>query len=149
MHVNVPCSSFAQDTVRFSSDGRTHGRISAFQGGGLLRQHPPRKGCRSTRKANTALVSRRISHRNTRSVQCVAQVGFDIVGAVDPDSFRNGFFAVVGLSALSFAGTFFVAPQYEGELKKSTSWVEVYRSLVASGLESMSPKDVMDLHAQG
>jgi hypothetical protein len=71
-----------------------------------------------------------------------AQVGFDIVGAVDADVFRTVFFATVGLTVVGFAGTFFILPQYADQVKESEPWKQIYLSLQASGLRSRTPKQV-------
>lgn len=42
-------------------------------------------------------------------------------------------YAGLGLAALSFVATFFVAPQFQEAFKEPLDWKEIYTQLVAQG----------------
>jgi hypothetical protein len=76
-------------------------------------------------------------------------VGFDIIGAVDGDTFQKGFFISLGLSVVGFVATFFVAPQFKADLKEDYTWKEMCGRLRENGLKSFSPKEVQARHREG
>jgi hypothetical protein len=96
---------------------------------------PTPRGCgRATRNPRHGPSPRRLKIK--------AQVGFDVVSAVDADTFRNGFFATCGFTVVGFVATFFVLPQYADRVKESQPWKAVFLSLQASGLPTIPPQEV-------
>jgi rhodanese-related sulfurtransferase len=60
-----------------------------------------------------------------------------LVAAAEP----TAIYAALGAVAASFLGTFFVAPRFRANFKEATPWEEIYPSLLAQGVPSISPAD--------
>lgn len=71
----------------------------------------------------------RLHTSRTRSVECRA--------ALDPETVTNATYATLGLTALSFVGTFFVAPKFKDSFKEDVDWRDIYKYLAASGVKQV------------
>jgi len=114
----------------------------SLRGAPALARVAMRRPLAHARLAWTAGARRARPAPSRRQVTATAQVGFDIVGAVDADAFQSIFFTTVAATVVGFAGTFFVLPQYADQVKEAKPWKEVFLSLQASGLPSRTPKQV-------
>lgn len=57
--------------------------------------------------------------------------------ALDPETVTNATYATLGLTALSFVGTFFVAPKFKDSFKEDVDWRDIYKYLAASGVKQV------------
>lgn len=62
----------------------------------------------------------------------------------------NATYAALGLGALSFVGTFFVAPRFRDNFKEPLDWKEIYTGLVSKGgVRTVSAREAYDKTRRG
>lgn len=50
-------------------------------------------------------------------------------------------YAGLGLTALSFVGTFVVIPSFKQYFKEDIDWKDIYRELSQAGVKTITPED--------